>query len=210
MDRWAIILAGGNSQRLGEDKGLLTLQNKPLVKHVLDAVDKLVDEKLVVVSSAAQAQRYSQAIHAKTRIAIDETEIRSPLAGALTGFKAAGSSHAALLACDTPLVCSDVLALLFELCETRNAAIPRWPTGYIEPLQAVYNAEPTAKAAEEALLCGCRDPKSMIARLRHVRYVSTLVLEQLDPQLTTFLNINTQPDLKRAETILKHRHAQKR
>jgi len=43
----------------------------------------------------------------------------------------------------------------------------------------------------------------MITRLRNVRYISTLVLQQLDPRLNTFFNINTQADLKRAETLLK-------
>jgi hypothetical protein len=43
----------------------------------------------------------------------------------------------------------------------------------------------------------------MVNRLRGVRYVSTLVLEQLDPGLNTFINVNTAVDLKKAEAMLK-------
>jgi GTP:adenosylcobinamide-phosphate guanylyltransferase len=42
----------------------------------------------------------------------------------------------------------------------------------------------------------------MIDNLRGVRFVSTLVLQQLDPKLNTFFNVNTPLDLKRAEKIL--------
>ena len=45
--------------------------------------------------------------------------------------------------------------------------------------------------------------QSMVDRLRGVRYVSTLVLEQLDPELRTFFNINMPLDLRNAENMLK-------
>jgi molybdopterin-guanine dinucleotide biosynthesis protein A len=45
----------------------------------------------------------------------------------------------------------------------------------------------------------------MVDRLRNVRYISTLVLEQLNPDLSTFFNVNTALDLKKAEAILKSR-----
>jgi len=44
---------------------------------------------------------------------------------------------------------------------------------------------------------------AMVAHLRGIRYVSTLVLQQYDEKLTTFFNINTVEDWKRAESILK-------
>jgi molybdopterin-guanine dinucleotide biosynthesis protein A len=43
----------------------------------------------------------------------------------------------------------------------------------------------------------------MIENLRRVRYVSTVVLEQIEPKLLTFFNINTPQDLKKAESLLK-------
>ncbi len=45
MNRSAIIIAGGLSKRFGQEKGLVPLANKPLIKYVVEAVNQIVDEK---------------------------------------------------------------------------------------------------------------------------------------------------------------------
>jgi molybdopterin-guanine dinucleotide biosynthesis protein A len=45
--------------------------------------------------------------------------------------------------------------------------------------------------------------RAMIEKLSGVRYVSTLVIQQLDPELRTFFNVNTPADLKNAMTLTK-------
>lgn len=205
MDKSAIILAGGVSSRFGQDKGLLQLANKPLIKHVLDAISTLVDEKMVVASSKVQAENYAKALDSDVNVLIDVDDAQSPLVGALTGFKESHGRYALLLSCDTPFVSNDVISLLFELCINRYAVIPRWPNGYIEPLQAVYCTKPAYEAAKSALSEGKLNMQSMVDRLRSVRYVSTLVLQQLDPELRTFFNINTPLDLKKAELMFRRK-----
>ena len=209
MDRSAIILAGGFSSRFGQDKGLLQLANKPLIKHVLAAVSSLVDEKIVVASSKVQAGNYAKILASDVNVLADVGDAQSPLVGALTGFKEACGTYALLLSCDMPFVSRDVISLLFELCINRYAAIPRWPNGYIEPLQAVYCAKPACKAAENALSEGKLNMQSMVDKLRDVRYVSTLVLQQLDPELKTFFNVNMPLDLKKAELMFKRKEKAK-
>ncbi|MEM3577423.1 MAG: molybdenum cofactor guanylyltransferase [Candidatus Bathyarchaeia archaeon] len=203
MDRSAIVLAGGFSSRFGKDKGLMLLADKPLIRHVLDAVEKVVEEKIVVVSSKIQLENYMEILNSNVKLAVDEREIRTPLLGTLTGLRVASGEYALLLPCDVPFISSEIVSLLFELCINRNAAIPRWPNGYIEPLQAVYRVKPALEAAGRALAAGGLNMRSMIGELREVRYVSTLVLQQLDSELRTFFNVNTQLDLKRAELMLK-------
>jgi molybdopterin-guanine dinucleotide biosynthesis protein A len=203
LERSAIVLAGGFSSRLGQDKGLVQLANKPLITHVLDKAKDLVDEKLIIVSSEVQAERYSNVLGEDVNVFIDNAGAHSPLAGAATGFEHASGEYSLLLPCDTPFVSKDILCLLLELCIDRNAAIPRWPNCYIEPLQAVYRTKPALEAARNALFSGKLDLKAMVDKLRQVRYVSTLVLDQLDPHLKTFFNINTTLDLRRADAMLK-------
>jgi molybdopterin-guanine dinucleotide biosynthesis protein A len=198
----AIILAGGSSARFGRDKGLLPLTNKPIIQHVLNATKELVDEQIIVVNSKTQAENYKQTLHTEANILIDAENIQTPLIGAFTGFEAAEGEYSLLLSCDVPFVSKNVLSLLLDLCPNRMAVIPRWPNGYIEPLQAVYATRSASKASRKTLSEGKLRMQTMIDNLHGVRYISTLVLEQLDPNLATFFNINTPVDLKKAEAML--------
>jgi molybdopterin-guanine dinucleotide biosynthesis protein A len=95
------------------------------------------------------------------------------------------------------------LQLLLELSVDKNAVIPRWPNCFVEPLQAVYCTKPALEAARDGLRSGEVRMQAMVNRLRNIRYVSTIVLEQLDPGLRTFFNVNTPLDLKKAEAMFK-------
>jgi molybdopterin-guanine dinucleotide biosynthesis protein A len=203
LENAAIILAGGYSKRFGQDKGLMLLADKSLVKHVIDNVGDAVEEKILVVGSKAQAENYMKILDPNVRVLIDIGNVQSPLVGALTGFENTNAEYSLLLPCDTPFTSKEVVSLLLELCSNKSAVIPRWPSGYIEPLQAVYRTKRALEAAKNALGEGKRNMLSMIEKLRGVRYVSTLVLQQVDPKLMTFFNINTPMDLEKAEHILK-------
>jgi molybdopterin-guanine dinucleotide biosynthesis protein A len=205
LERSAIILAGGFSTRLGQDKGLVQLAGKTLVRHVLDKTKNLVDETLVVVGSKTQAEKYEKVLGSDTNIIVDNAETHGPLAGANVGFREASGTYSLLLSCDAPFVSRDILQLLLELCVNKNAVIPRWPNCYIEPLQAVYCTQAALRASKEAVSSGEVKMQAMVDKLRDVRYVSTLVLEQLDPGLNTFINVNTAFDLKKAEAMLNRR-----
>ncbi len=200
-----VILAGGFSKRFGQNKGLIELAGKPLIVHVLDRTVDVVDEAVVVVSSDSQRRAFTCLLHDRADVVVDKYEKQGPLVGALTGFENAQGKYSLLLPCDTPLISSRVLSLLLDLCIKRNAAIPRWPNGYIEPLQAAYHTKSASRAAEIALERKKSDMRSMILHMQRVRYVSTMVLRQMDAELLTFFNINTLEDLRRVEWLLSKR-----
>jgi molybdopterin-guanine dinucleotide biosynthesis protein A len=203
MKKTAIILAGGLSERFGQDKGLVQLAGKPLVWHVFQRASHVVDEVLVVISSLHKKESYSQVLPG-TQVLLDIKDQRTPLVGALTGLKNAQGCYSVLLPSDVPFVSEDVLKLLFEVSSGMDAVIPRWPNGYIEPLQAVYKTSSALTAAEKAIQRGEVRPLNMIMLLCKVRYISTLVIQQIDPELTTFFNVNTRNDLKKAEELIKN------
>jgi molybdopterin-guanine dinucleotide biosynthesis protein A len=207
LNRSAIVLAGGLSSRLGQDKGLQRLANKPLVRYVLDTIKGLADETFVVTSSKAQAKSYEDVVNSDARILIDSSNMRSPLVGASTGFESAQSSYSIVLSNDVPFVSRDVLSLMLELSVGKSAVIPRWPNGFIEPLQAVYHTELARQAAKEALNEGKLRMQAMVDKLRGVRFVSTLFLSQLDQDLRTFFNVNTSSDLRKAGIMMERSNA---
>jgi molybdopterin-guanine dinucleotide biosynthesis protein A len=203
LERSAIVLAGGFSSRFGQDKGLLKIANKPLVEHVVEAVSPVVDETILVTSSQERAMEYAKAVDKDVQFVIDVCESQGPLVGALTGFESAHGKYALLLPFDTPFISREVVSLLFELCLNKAAAIPRWPNEQIEPLHAVYHTKLAQEAARSAVAEGKLNLRAMIEKMRGVRYVSTLVIQELDPELRTFLNINTPLDLKKAIAMIK-------
>jgi len=203
LDKSAIILAGGFSRRFGQEKGLLLLAGKPLINHVMHVIRGIFDETVIVVSSKVQAENFGGVTSSKVHAIVDKNRVQSPLIGALTGFEKACGEYSLLLPCDTPLVSRDILLLLLEMRKDKGAVIPRWPNGYIEPLQAVYCTKAAAEAAKKALNAGKVKLCSMVDELQDVRYVSTLVLRQLDPELRTFFNVNTPLDLRKAELMFK-------
>jgi molybdopterin-guanine dinucleotide biosynthesis protein A len=205
VGRSAIVLAGGFSSRFGQDKGVLELARKPLINHVVDAISPVVDEIIVVTSSRERVTQYVKVMTEDVQFVVDVCESRSPLIGALTGFGAAQGKYSLLLPFDTPFVSKEVVSLLFELCLKKAAVIPRWPNCQIEPLHAVYQTKLALEAAKAAVAEGNLKVRGMIEKLRGVRYVSTMVIQQLDPELRSFFNINTPADLKKAANMAKER-----
>jgi molybdopterin-guanine dinucleotide biosynthesis protein A len=199
LETSAVILAGGFSKRFGRNKGLVELAGRPLILHIFDTISGVVDETIVVLSSKGQADSIECLLQSKANIVVDESRTQSPLIGASTGFGNAKGKYSLLLPCDTPFVSSRIASLLLGLCINKSAVIPRWPNGYVEPLQAAYHTKSALTASKAALKEKKLDLQSMITHLKSVRYVSTLVLERFDSELLTFFNINTLKDLKKAE-----------
>ena len=202
MRNSAIILSGGASKRFGTDKGLVEFLEKPLILHVRDRVAPLVDEVLIVLSSEIQLKKYRGIIES-SKLIVDEHDLQAPIIGALAGFKNALGDYSILLSCDTPLISQEIVSLLLDLASGNDAIIPRWPNGYMEPLQAVYRTKTTYNAALEAVKNGKLRLSNMIEGLQKILYISTIALQSLDPNLNTFLNVNTQLELKKAENIIK-------
>lgn len=205
MDRSAIILVAGFQGTFSGDKGLLKLDNKHLLNRVVDAVKGIVDEVIIVTGSKKKADAYAEIFQSNARFVTDADASGEPLVAALTGFEAAEGKYSLLLLFDVPFVSRDVVSLLFELCIGKSAVIPRWPNSQIEPLHAVYHTKQAWEAAKKALANNELDMNALISKMQGVRYISTLVIEQLDPDLRTFFNINTPLDLKKAMTMIKPR-----
>jgi molybdenum cofactor guanylyltransferase len=202
MDRSAIILATGFLGNFeAEDKFVLDLGGKPLLRRVMDSVEDLVDETVVVTSSQEQAGRYIEVVGSDAKIVVEENG-KGPLVSAVAGFQVSKNKYSVLLAADLPFVSQDVVELLFDLCHGKTAALTRFPDGQVEHLHAVYHAKSALEASQLAIAENKFDFPSMVDHMGGVRYVSTLVIQELDPELRTFFTVNNPLDLKRAEGML--------
>lgn len=202
MDRSAIILSGGNSTRFGEDKGTVLLGDKPLIRHAFDNIKNIVDEVIIVTKNKERADSYAKLLPEDAKFIIDSQETQGPLIGALTGFEAAQGKYSILLPFDAPFVSEELAMLLFDLCIGKTATVPRNPDNEIEPLCAVYQTKAAQDMASKLVNECVLDMHSLVENLRGVRYISTMVIEQIDPELRSFFNVNTPLDLKRAAVML--------
>ena len=58
-----IILCGGQSRRMGQDKGSMIIQDKPMIKHILSTLDHHIDEAIIVLNDKSRVDRYSEFIN---------------------------------------------------------------------------------------------------------------------------------------------------
>jgi len=121
--------------------------------------------------------------------------------GILTGCKRARAEYVAVVPCDAPFLNPKILVELFKRAEGHDAAIPRWPNGYLEPLHSIYRRQAVIDVAQELMRRGSRSILRLIESLRDVVYVSIEELKLIDERLLTFFNVNTPRDLLMAEAM---------
>jgi len=202
--RGAIILAGGESRRMGKPKALVpfSYSGVPLVRWVTKELLAITDER-VVVARTPLARRLSRVfIPNEARVVSDRLKVQTPLAGLQAGAASLRSDYVAVVPCDVPLLRQVLIEALFRRALGRDAAIPRWPDGRIEPLVAVYQREALLAATQASVAGGDWSAHGMIARLRDPRFVDTESLRRYDSTLGSFTNVNTPEELAAAEARL--------
>lgn len=196
------ILAGGQSNRFQSPKALAEVAGKPLVLHTFEACRVHTDEVFVVVHTKEDRAQLAHFFPVDKIIVDVVEEPLCPLVGALTAFKHASNPYTQLVPCDSPLIHPIFFEILWGMVEGYQAAVPRWPNGWIEPLHSVYHTETAAQVAEQCLAENEIRMRALIAALHPVIYLSTNALQRFDPKLRTFINVNKPVDLQKLKKIL--------
>ena len=58
-----IILCGGMSKRMGQDKGSMIIQNEPMIKHILSTLNYEIDEAILVLNNPKRIEKYRNFIN---------------------------------------------------------------------------------------------------------------------------------------------------
>ncbi|MFC1786798.1 molybdenum cofactor guanylyltransferase [Halobacteriota archaeon] len=194
--RSGIILAGGKSTRINTNKSMAQIGNKKMIEHVRDNLSGIVGEVLVVAGDIGQREKISTVI-CGVSLTHDPIVGYGPVAGILAGLQSSKGDYAMVVACDMPFVNPDVVDFLFSLAEGYDAVVPRYSDDNIEPLHAIYKRNSTIKACESAIERDDRRIVSPLNALSRVKYVSIEKIKEIDPELRTFINVNTTEDLER-------------
>ncbi|HEX7627295.1 MAG TPA: molybdenum cofactor guanylyltransferase [Candidatus Methanoperedens sp.] len=192
----AIILAGGKGKRMGyREKALMAINGKPLISYVIEGLEKVVDNIIISVRDKAQGDLFDTMLPGYT-YAFDKYENTGPLAGILSSLSVCRDEYCFIAACDMPFINENVVKMLFKGSVNHDAAIPRREDGFLEPLHAVYKSKPMIFETRKAIKKGERIILAPIQKLR-VNYVEIEDIRKIDPDLRTFININTPEDMDR-------------
>jgi len=183
-----LVLAGGQGCRLGKNKALLEWEGEPLVRLIARRLQTVCERVLVVTPFAEVAAA------AGVPAVKDEPPDSGPLGGLWAGLQAAETEYCAVTACDLPFFNPELVAYLATLAAGYEAVVP-YVNGSWQPLPALY-ARTCAKVAEELLAQRKLALRALLDQVR-VRQVDEAELRRLDPELTSFRNLNTWEDYRR-------------
>ena len=180
----AVILAGGRGRRLGgQDKGLVELDGKPLIEHILDAIASQVDR----VTINANRNQQSYANYGYPVINDNMADYQGPLAGFAAALSACNTDYIVTLPCDGPYVPENLVERLCNALIENNADLAVAHDG--QRMQPVYALIPRSLLGSLQAFLDTGDRKIDLWYARH----STAQADFSDIT-ETFFNINTAED----------------
>ncbi len=177
-----VILAGGESLRMGSDKSLLPFAGARFIDHVYARLAELFDEVLIVTNTP---ELYPELPCRKVR---DVYPLQGALAGIHSGLQHAGCERAFVVGCDMPFLSAELVRLICTRATLGDLILPIGSSGH-EPLHALYSKS-CLPIMEQVLDAGQRRIQRIFRQLRVVE-IPAEELQQVDPQEQSFRNINT-------------------
>jgi molybdopterin-guanine dinucleotide biosynthesis protein A len=189
----AIVLAGGRSSRFGKDKAFVKVGDSTIVESLLFPL-RLLFDKIILVTNHPEKYRF---LGVKT--VADKIKGIGPLGGLYTGLINSDTERNFVVACDMPLLNANLIARLISIKEGQ-VVVPRIK-GKLEPLHAVY-CKSLIPIIQKQIAKGDYKIQNFFDQVK-VHFVEEDEVRKFDPDLTSFLNINLQKDLKEIKACLK-------
>ena len=198
-----VILAGGQSRRMGQNKALMLLGDVPLISHVICQMEVVTDELLLVTN---EPDLYTTL---KIPTYTDLLPEMGTLGGLYTGLVHATNGVVLCVGCDMPLLQPNLLSYLTALLGDYDAVVPcveaangtRTDPAYLfQTLSAVYSKR-CLPIIEEMLSVGELRVYALYDRI-DTRIVRPDEWQAFDPQGLSFFNINTPEDFEKAKIYI--------
>ena len=183
----AVLLAGGESRRMGTDKATIVFQGRPLWERQLGILRELRPAKIFVSARVDPLWRPPE-----IELLLDEPPSRGPLSGLTRALERMETTHLIALAVDMPLITSEQLGALFNLAGTGRGVVPAIGER-TEPLAAIY---PRESAPDFATALAGRDfsLQGLVRNLAAANKVQIISVSEQDEHL--YSNVNEPDDFK--------------
>ena len=189
---YGLVLAGGESRRMGRDKALLCYSGESTqLERTVDLLSKICQKVFV-----SQRKDQSFPIPSKAEVVFDSiASVKGPLCGILSAMQAFPQAHWLVLACDLPFVTVSTLEKIitsFRASDPRLTAYRSSSDGLPEPLCAIYPI-----GSNKVLLDTSRKTGNFCPRKLLIINEATLI-DQEDP--SSLDNINTSAEFEAANS----------
>lgn len=189
----AVILAGGRNTRMqGRNKAFLTINGRTILERLIDTLSAVFQEILLVTRQPELYTAYP------VTVVEDIFKARSSLTGIHAGLAHAETRYAFVVPCDAPLLKQDLVMLLLSELEPGVDAVVPMIQGYYEPLSAIYSTRCIGPI--ETQLNRSDFKITRFYQEIRLKTVEEGRLRTVDPELHSFLNINTPEALAALKT----------
>jgi molybdopterin-guanine dinucleotide biosynthesis protein A len=193
-DAACVILAGGESRRMGRNKAQAELVGRTLVERVALTVSPLFEERMLSLNP----EGYQISVDGFTVLA-DTLPGRGPALGVCSALERSKEDWVFVVGCDHPFLSATVVKYLSELRDGHDAVVPV-VKGKTQTICAFYKKSCLAPLKQRVE----RGERGLMRFLKEsdglkVRYVDEASLLQADRELVSFIDVDTEEDLKKAE-----------
>jgi molybdopterin-guanine dinucleotide biosynthesis protein A len=183
----AVLLAGGQSSRMGQDKATMLFRGEPLWKNQLDLLRRLQPGELFVSAQADPPWR-----PVDVEFVADVQPSRGPLSGLAATLARITDDYLLVLAIDTPFITENYLRDLSMRTEQACGVVPMIENR-AEPLAAIYPRR--AVTDFKAALAGSNF--SLQPLIRNMIVLGKLQAIEVAPEeIALFRNLNQPFDLR--------------
>ena len=180
MEATAIIMAGGDSGRMGQDKSMLAIKGQPMIKHIYDQLCPHFNQILV---SSNEVAKYG---FLGIEVIADRVAGRGPLMGIASALEISANDINFVVACDIPQIDMGFVRAMIRQSRGYDAVLPKTLSQQYEPLFAVYSKSVLA-VIEESLAAGNN---------RIIDALSDCKVKYVNPNGAGLENLNTMSDYK--------------
>ena len=181
-----IILSGGKSIRMGEDKAFIEIEGVPIVRRIYNLFKELFQEIIIVTNQKELFSNFD------SRIYSDLLPNKGVLGGLYTGIFYSTFNYSFCVACDMPFIKKPLVQYLMNHLQENDVIVPRTKDG-LQPLHAIYSKnclEPIKKIIEQGKY-SIIDFYDMVK----VKIIQEDDFISLDPHRESFINVNTPIEL---------------
>lgn len=193
-DVTGILLAGGKSRRMGEDKRFLHVGDRTLFERSLTVLRSLFQNVLVVIAQD------SPILEAEVPVIRDLVPNCGNLGGLYTGLQQASTEHVFVVACDMPFLTPEAVRYLIRLKSDADIVMAQRDNG-LEPMHALYGRRCLPVLEEMVRTRHLKIQDIVEHSSLNVRLIKEAELSRIDPEGRSFLNVNTPSDLEAARRL---------